>query len=104
MKHPNYNGAENNDPNEMNSALEYEDDHSIPSNILRNYVICGDMGQHRHFESEKGDIVPSSIFEAIDINAANIEQEDQVAEGSHVPAKWARRANVLYQGSFWEKH
>ena len=107
VKHPDYDGAEDNDPNEMNSALKYEDDQSIPSKVLRDYVIYGDVGQHRCFESEKGDIVPSSISEAIDTNTANnanIEQEDQAAEGSHVPAKRARRANVLYQGSFWEKH
>jgi hypothetical protein len=59
VKYPNYEGAEDNDPNEMDSALKYEDDQSIPSEVLRNYVIYGNVGQHRSLESEKGNIVPS---------------------------------------------
>jgi hypothetical protein len=73
VKHPNYDGAEDNDPNEENAALKYEDNHFIPSDILRNHILHGDVAQHGGLESEKGDIIPLSISETINNDAADTE-------------------------------
>ena len=123
VKHPDYDGAEDDDPNEENSALNYEDDHSIPSNVLRNHILHGDVAEHGGLESEEGDIVPSSISETINNNAADTDHdfEDlnkdvplpqdllEQPNNSYVAtldseSKRAKRANVLYSGMFWEKH
>lgn len=73
VKHPDYDGAEDDDPNEENSAPKYEDDHFIPSDILRNHILHGDVAQHGGLESKRGDIVPSSISETINNDAADTE-------------------------------
>jgi hypothetical protein len=72
MKHPDYNGAEDDDSNEENSVLKYEDDHSISSDIFHNHILHCDVAQHRGLESKDSDIVPSSIFKTNSNNAANI--------------------------------
>jgi len=117
IKHPNYHGAEDDDPNEENANLKYDDDHSIPSDILRNHILHGDVAQHGGLESEKGDIVPSSISETINDSAADINhdfedlnedvplpQDLPEQSDNQMPVKRAKRANVLYSGMFWEKH
>ena len=75
VKHSDYDGAEDDDLNEENSVLKYEDDHSIPSDVLRNLIIHGDVTQHGGLECEKGNIVPSSISETINNDAADTEHD-----------------------------
>jgi hypothetical protein len=128
VKHPDYDGAEDDDPNEENSAFKYEDDHSIPSDVLCNHILHSDVTQHGGLENEKGDIVPSSISETINNDAADTEHDfedlnkdlsppqdlsdqsdvaaldTQLRVDGQVPTKRARRMNVLYSGMFWEKH
>ena len=150
VEHSDYDGAEDDDPNEESAALKYEDDHSIPSDVLRNHILHGDVAQHGGLESDNGDIIPSSISETINNDAADTEHdfedlnEDvlppqdlpeqpndlfeleissnlvatsgaqtpseivspdvQLMTGGQLPAKRARRVNVLYSGMFWEKH
>ena len=123
VKHPNYDGAEDNDPNEENSALKYKDDHSIPSNVLCNHILHGNVAEYGGLKSEEGDIVPSLIPETINNNAADTDHnfEDlnkdiplpqdllEQPNDSNVAtldseSKQAKRANVLYSGLFWEKH
>jgi hypothetical protein len=69
----NYEGAKDDDPNEENSTLEYEDDHSIPSSVLHDHILHGNVAKHEGLKSKEGDIVPSSISETTNNDAANTE-------------------------------
>lgn len=111
MTHPNYDSAEDDDSNEENSALKYEDDHSIPSDVLCNHILYGDVAQHGGVKSEKGDIIPSLISETINNDTADTEHEfndlnqdvasqDLSMTYDQMFAKQVRRANVLYLGVF----
>ena len=128
MKHPDYNSAEDDDPNKENSAFKYKDNHSIPSNVLCSHILHSDVIQHRGLESEEGDIVLSSISETINNNAADTEDDfkdlnkdlsppqdlpnqsdiaaldTQLRVDGQVPTKQAKRMNMWYSGMFWEKH
>jgi len=128
VKHPDYNSAEDDDPNKENSAFKYKDNHSIPSNVLCSHILHSDVIQHRGLESEEGDIVLSSISETINNNAADTEDDfkdlnkdlsppqdlpnqsdiaaldTQLRVDGQVPTKQAKRMNMWYSGMFWEKH
>jgi len=70
------NGAEDDDPNEENSALKYDNDHSIPSDILHNHILYGNVAQYGGgLKSKEGDIVLSSISETINNDTADTKHD-----------------------------
>lgn len=75
VKHSDYDDAEDYNPNEENSVLKYEDDHSIPSDVLHNHILYGNVTQHEGLECEKGNIVPLSISKTINNDAADTEHD-----------------------------
>ena len=116
VKHSDYDDAEDYNPNEENSVLKYEDDHSISSDVLHNHILYGNVTQHEGLECEKGNIVPLSISGTINNDAADTEHDfedlnkdisplalkaqSRARVDGQVPTKWARRMNVLYSGMF----
>lgn len=67
--------TEDDDPNKAEATAEFEDDHAITSEVLRNHLMHGDASTHGGFETENDHVVPTSLTETLSEDAADVDHE-----------------------------
>lgn len=105
---------------EDQASCEYEDDHAITSEVLRNHITYRNASMHGGIEIYDGTIIPASITETLNEDAAEIDHDFQ-GSNADIPAledvpilqessesvvlgRRTRVPNKLYASAFWEKH